>query len=314
MTSKFPIRTPQEVLGQFCAEALSYEAEIRRVLGNHLDPLFHAIRLRASTMVFSDARSDAAFHLDPVTGRFTFYNGGFYALRSAALQVVGPESGLEPGYLSEITDAAYGFHELYHPEQGLSRFSLVQDHKRVPQGKDEIGKIDHHADIVGISLVAAVLSKRAGTLSRLDYLQRLRDLLVLLNMAAPIAFGVPDEALNKQKRRLANWMVAARIDDALVHMMVREVEDKIGPVDRALWMHFQQDTGDIVVWEPEPRHRVLGTARVKPEVLVTALEYRERMDRGEMLTVVRMFLHALQIDAASITKREAEQASPPQVS
>lgn len=314
MTPPFPVRTPEQVVREFCAETLAREADIRRVLGDRWDPLFQAIRLRSRGMAFSDDQSDAAFHIDPVTGRFTFYNGGFYALRAALVEVVGSGSGLEGGYLCEIADAAYALHELYHPEQGLSRFSVVQDHKRVPMGKDEIGKIDHHADNIGTSLVAAVLSARAGTLSRLDYLQRLRDLLVLLNLAAPVAFGVPDEALNKQKRRLANWMVAARIDDALAYGMVREIEQEIGPLDRALWMHFQEETGDIVVWEPEPLHRVLGTAKVSPEVLVKALKYRKHMDCGAMFAVIRMFLQALRIDAVSVGARQVHRLAPPQVS
>ena len=192
MTAAFPIRPPGAVFSEFCSEALAYESEIRRVLGDRWDPLFQAIRLRGGTLTFSDDQSEAAFHFNSATGNFTFFNRGFVALRDAMLVVVGPSPELDAGYLFEISDAAYGLHELYHTAQGLSQFSIVQDHKRVPAGMDEIAKLDHQADNMGASLVAAVLSARAGTLSRLDYLRRLRDVLIILNMAAPIAFGVPD--------------------------------------------------------------------------------------------------------------------------
>jgi hypothetical protein len=180
-------------------------------------------------------------------------------------------------------------------------------------GKDEIGKIDHLADNASYALVAAVHSARRGALNRQTYLEQFRDISVLLNMAAPIAFGLSEEALHKQKRHLANWMITARIQDALMHNAVAEVEHKIGLLDRGLWMHFQQDTGDIVVWEPEPRHRVLGTARLRPETLLKALQYKEHMERGEMLTVLLMLLRTLGIDAGSVVA-STSQVSSPQVS
>jgi hypothetical protein len=305
--------TPEEVLRAFLAEALASEDEIRRAVGSRLDPLFRSVRKRLNLINFSSASSNAAFVESSETGLVTFYTGGFYSLRRAIYRLVG-DSALTTISLYEISDAAYGLHELYHADvQGFGRFSVVQDHKKVAMGKDEIGKIDHLADNASYSMVAAVLAARDGPLTRLAYLQKLRDVSVLLNLAAPLAFGLSDEAAHKQKRRLANWMVTARVQDALSNNSISEVEEKLGPLDRALWMHFQQDTGDIVVWEPEPRHRVLGTARVKPETLLKALQYREHMDRGEILTLLLMFLQTLNIDAASIEANKGQQA-PNQVS
>ena len=312
MSSLFPVRTPKQVVREVCEEALELQDDIRRVLGRRADALFRSIQRHHRSLVFSEVTSDAAFDRNDLTGQVTFFNGGFYALRNAVEQLAGAE--VDRAYLHRISDAAYAWHELHHIEQGLAHFSVVQDHKRVPQGLDEIGKLDHIADNNALCLIAALLAAHAGNVSRKEYLKYFRDLSVLLNMAAPLAFGLADQALHKQKRRLANWMGAARVDDALAYGMVDEIEHEVGPVDSALWMHFQKESGEIVVWEPEPRHRVLGTARVKPDVLLKALQYREHMDRGEMLTVVRMFLQSLQIDAASVQRMKDEQASPPQVS
>jgi hypothetical protein len=307
------ISSPEETLRNFFVEALSFEEWITQELGQRWRPLFRAIRSRVGRIRFSDEQSHAAFYIDAVTGDFVFFNAGFDALASAMLQIVG--SGLVTGqaaYLVGIAHISYGLHEILHPEQGLSEFSVVQKHKKVPSGYDEIGKIDHIADNCGISLMAAVHAARVGDLSRVSYLQQFRNLSYLVNRAAPIAFDVPDSALHKQKRRLMNWLVFERVDDALRHDMIAEIESQVGPVDAPLWIHFQIKSGDVILWEPQPVHRVLSSTRVHPSILRRALEYREHMDGGRLVMPWRAFLRALQVDAAAVKAKSKQSASPSQ--
>jgi hypothetical protein len=303
---------PEHSLNEFLAEALEAETLIIGQLGNRWAHLFRALRARRGRLQFSNESSDAAFVIDPRNGDFVFFNDGFYSLRSAVLEVVGAEASAEQeAFLVRMADVTYGLHELLHPEQGFSEFAVVQDHKKVQSGYDEIGKVDHIADNASVSLTAAVYASRTGDLSRRSYLNWLKDIAYLINRAAPIAFPIPDTALHKRKRLLVNWLVRERIDDALRHGMVAEIEQAIGPVDAALWLHFQQRTGDMVLWEPEPMHRVLGTARLRPSLLRAALDHSDEMERGDLIMAWRAILRALRVDAYSVKLRLEQKIANP---
>lgn len=286
----------------FLAQVLSLEQEIVGKFGNKWSPLFRSIRTRTNRIRFSDEEADAAFTIDPKNGSFTFYTAGFNSLRSAVVKLAGSDA--QDLGLLEIADAAYALHELYHPPQGLNRFEIVQDHKKVPSGLDDIGKLDHAADIHAITLIAAVLVLRSDEVDRVAYLKKLREVLFLMNRAAPIAFGIPDDAFHKQKRRLKNWFVFTRIDDALNANMVAEIEEQVAPLDTPLWANYNLKTGDVVLWQQEPMHRVIGTARFQPSILRRALRYRENLDRGELMPV-RGMLDGLQISARAIIAKQA---------
>ena len=312
MSAKSEIPTSESVLVRFFDEALSLEGRIVHVFGQRWKPLFRAIRTRAARIRFSDEEADAAFFIDPVSGDFVFYAGGFQAMRSAMLRLAGGDA--ESLGLLALGDVAYGLHEIFHPEQGLNKFSIVQDHKKVDSGLDEIGKLDHAADVHAVTLLAAVYSARAGELDRLGYLKTLRELSYVLNRAAPLAFGAPDGSLHKQKRRLMNWLVFARIDDALRAGMIADIEQHVAPLDSPLWMHFNVMTGDSVLWEQEPLHRVLGTARIRPRTLQRALEYRDHLDRGELLMPLWAILHRLRVSAQALAAKPKSESPGNQAS
>jgi hypothetical protein len=306
---------PETTVRAFFAEALALEGAIEKSLGTRWKPLFRAIRRQLAGLRFSDDDSEAAFYIDPVTDEFVFFTAGFYLLRSAMFEVFG--SDIEPALIRtflEVAYVSYALHEVFHPEQGLAEFSVVQDHKNIPSGFDEIGKMDHCADNAAISLTAAVQAARLGNLDRGSYLRRFRDVAYLVNRSAPLAFGVKDSALHKQKRRLVNWLCFERVDDGLRSGSIPELELAVGPLDAPMWMHFNIGTGDVVLWEQEPMHRVLGTARVRPGTLRRALAFREEMDRGELMAPIRALLRAMRIDSASIKIESHEQVSPTQAS
>jgi hypothetical protein len=295
-------QNPEVTVEAFLGRALAHEEAITAGLGHRWTAMYRSIENHIGHLRFSDESSDAAFQIDPTSGEFVFYTGGFHHFRSAMLQLFGAEihDDAQVAYLIETADVTYALHEVYHCEQGLSQFSIVQDHKKVPSGRDEIGKMDHAADIASSSFLAAVRSADLGDFDRAQYLMRFRNFLYLANRAAPLAFGVPDDAFHKQKRRLLNWLVHERTDDALRNGCVAEVEQTIAPLDAPLWAHFQRKTGDVVLLQQEPIQRVLGTAKVNPKILWHALLYREQMDRGELVMAYRALLHHLRVDADSL--------------
>lgn len=299
MTARFEF-TPAPLL-EFLAEVLSLEPRLLSAFGHKWSPLLRSIRTFINRIEFSSETSEEAFTIDPITGKLKFYTGGFNSLRSAVIKLAGPEAK-NFGWL-DIADAAYALHELDHPPHGLHRFQIVQDHKKVPGGLDEIGRLDHLADIHAITLIAAVLLLRSGEIDRLAYLRKLHDLLAMLNLASPIAFPIPDDKYHKQKRQLKNWFVFTRIQDALNAHLVDKIEALVASLDAPLWANYNLITGDMVLWQQEPMHKVLATGRFRASVLRRALRYRKNLDRGE-LSPVRAILDGLQISARTLGSKQ----------
>lgn len=309
MPAERALPSSEAVVREFFAEVVSREELIRRHLGPHWNLLFQAIRNHVERLRFSDDPSESAFFIDRTTKEFVFFTGGFRAFRSAVTRLVGPivtaNDNLTHLELSKIGDAAYALHEIFHPEQGFSHFGIVQDHKKVPSGYDQIGKIDHIADVRALTLLAAVHAARTGSLNRIDYLKKVHQISYILNRATPLAFEVPSNALHKQKRRLMNWMIFARLDDALHIDASVEVERAVGPLDAPLWMELNLTSGDLVLSELEPTLRVLGTGRIRPTTLQRVLRYVDYFPRNDISLALQLLLRRLRISAHSVLAKAA---------